>query len=690
MIEHHSKNINTFMKQNHLYIIIFMFFIIVTLNNFNYLNSYMIHSILESISSVIAVGIFMFSLNSYSVNNNDFLIKLGIGYLFVAIFDLVHTYNYGNLVIIQNAAYDLDTKLWVAGRFVELCTLLNASTALFKKNSKFDYSITFIIFTILSTILMIDAIYINIIIPVLKTETSGVTPFKIIAEYVITVGFSLCAFIYYKYRDFFDNSLFIYLELFLGTKIISELFIMVYNTIIDNYNLIGHLFKVLSFYFLYKGIIAAGIKSPFDMMANNLEKVDKSLKEHETQRKYLEHSIINNDKCNDLLINSSVNGIMIIRYCEIIYVNDTYINLLAAKDYTEIKGKNIIEFIHKDYIPLFYERLENINAENKVMPFDEIKVISLDGSFIDVEVSVNNINYRGKPALMIIAKDNTQKKKLENEIIEGERKLNASYELNKLHSEFFSNISHELKTPLNIILGSIQLAENSHEISQVCGQNTYDVMDIMKQNTYRLIRLTNNLIDISKYDTGYLKINRHNHDIVNIVEDITFSVGQYFKYKDKNIIFDTDVEEKVMAVDVDIIERIVMNLLSNAVKFTRKNDEIMVCIFDLGDKVAISVKDNGIGIPKEKISTIFNRFEQVDRSYTRNREGSGIGLSLVKTLTELHGGSVDVKSVLGEGSEFIIILPSTLIEDEEPEVAFTSDSKIDRISIEFSDIYYNE
>lgn len=690
MIHSHWKKTNTFMSQNHLYIIISVFIIIIALNELNHLNFYFAHSVVESISSAIAVGIFMFSLNSYSVNNNDFLIKLGIGYLFVAIFDLIHSYAYGDLVIIQNAAYDMDTKFWVAGRFVELYTFLNASIVLFAKNNKYNYSITFLVFIIISSVLIIDIFYFEKIIPVLRLETGGITQFKVISEYVIAAGFAICTFIYYKYRDYFDYSLFIYLELSLGTKIISGLFFTIYSTITDNYNLIGHLLKVLSFYFLYKGIIAAGIKRPFDMMANNLKKVDKSLIDDETQRKSLEYSIINNDKCNDLLINSSVNGIIIIRYCEIIYVNDTYINLLKAKDYTEIKGKNIIEFIHKDYIHLFYERLENIRAENKVMPFDEIKVMSLDGSAIDVEVSINNITYRGKPALMIITKDNTQKKKLEKEIIEGERKLNASYELNKLHSEFFSNISHELKTPLNIILGSIQLAEKRHEIFQVREQNSHDIMGIMKQNTYRLIRLTNNLIDISKYDTGYLKINRHNHDIVSIVEDITFSVGQYFKYRDKHIIFDTEVEEKIMAVDIDMIERIIMNLLSNAVKFTEKNGEIKVCIFDLDDKVAISVKDTGIGIPQEKISTIFDRFEQVDRSYTRNREGSGIGLSLVKTLTGLHGGSVNVKSILGGGSEFIVILPSTLIEDEEPEVAFTSDSKIDRISIEFSDIYYNE
>ncbi|KAF5046243.1 Adaptive-response sensory-kinase SasA [anaerobic digester metagenome] len=212
-------------------------------------------------------------------------------------------------------------------------------------------------------------------------------------------------------------------------------------------------------------------------------------------------------------------------------------------------------------------------------------------------------------------------------------------------------------------------------------------LKIMKQNTFRLIRLINNLIDISKYDSKYLKLDMHNHDIVKIAEDISVSVSENFKSKGVKIIFDTDTEEKVMAVDEDKLERILLNLLSNAVKFTNNGGEIMVNVEDHEDFVRISVKDTGIGIPKDKLDVIFDRFCQVDRSLTRNREGSGIGLSLVKTLVEMHGGKIMVNSTVGEGSEFIFDLPVIVLDEKQVSDAIFYDSKIDKINIEFSDIY---
>jgi signal transduction histidine kinase len=208
----------------------------------------------------------------------------------------------------------------------------------------------------------------------------------------------------------------------------------------------------------------------------------------------------------------------------------------------------------------------------------------------------------------------------------------------------------------------------------------------MKQNTFRLIRIVNNIIDTTKYDSGYLNISMHNQNIVSIVEEITLSAGDYIRNRGITLVFDTNIEEKIIAVDADKIERIMLNLLSNSIKFTDEGGSISVNIYDKGDSVEISVKDTGIGIPEEKQNIIFDRFVQVDKTFKRNREGSGIGLSLVRMLAEMHGGTVSVRSKIGEGSEFIIMLPANLIE-EENDCAFTTESKVDKINIEFSDIY---
>ena len=213
---------------------------------------------------------------------------------------------------------------------------------------------------------------------------------------------------------------------------------------------------------------------------------------------------------------------------------------------------------------------------------------------------------------------------------------------------------------------------------------------MMKQNCYRLLRLINNLIDINKMDAGFMNMEFKNRNIIKVVEDITVSVAEYAKSYEIELVFDTEIEEKIVACDADKLERVMLNLLSNALKFTDKGGQIYINIFCHEDYIKISVKDTGIGIPAEMKDEIFDRFRQVDSSLRRKREGSGIGLSLVKLLVEAHGGEISVQSELGIGTEFIIKIPVTVMEGETTifkEAADIENSHVERINIEFSDIY---
>lgn len=142
-----------------------------------------------------------------------------------------------------------------------------------------------------------------------------------------------------------------------------------------------------------------------------------------------------------------------------------------------------------------------------------------------------------------------------------------------------------------------------------------------------------------------------------------------------------------MAIDEEKIERIVLNLLSNAIKFTDKGGEILVSLEDLNSNVRITVTDSGIGIPIDKQKIIFDRFTQVDSTLTRKREGSGIGLSLVKSLVELHDGNITLKSELNKGSSFIVELPVKLLDNYNQGVNDINEDKHQKVNLEFSDIY---
>lgn len=321
-------------------------------------------------------------------------------------------------------------------------------------------------------------------------------------------------------------------------------------------------------------------------------------------------------------------------------------------------------------------------------PFERSELLVRVKTLIELKQSVRKAIKLQKE----VASTTKQVEVLSENFEENKRKLSQMLEYDKLKTEFFANISHELRTPLNVIWSSVQLLRSINLNNSVEGYDVNKYLKIMNQNSMRLLRLINNLIDTTKVDGGYLSLNLLNGNIVYIIEEITLSAADYIKSQGIELIFDTEVEEKYMAFDVDKVERIVLNILSNAIKFTEKNGTIFVNLYNLGNKIQLSIKDTGIGIPEDKLDKIFERFAQVDKSLSRRSEGSGIGLALVKSLVEMQGGTIYAKSKLGEGSEFIVELPVTLVEEDSEVSSYSvyesSNSKyIERIQIEFSDIY---
>ena len=264
-------------------------------------------------------------------------------------------------------------------------------------------------------------------------------------------------------------------------------------------------------------------------------------------------------------------------------------------------------------------------------------------------------------------------------------------EIEKAKSQFFANLSHEIKTPINIIYSCIQLLDINKKNGEKSLSDAYNKYEhTLKQNCYRILRLVNNLVDMTKIDSGYMKLIFINCEIVSLVEDITLSIVPYVESKNINIVFDTYIEELKIRCDPESMERVILNLLSNAIKFTDNNGNISVFIEADEKYVFIRVKDDGIGISEDIREKIFNRFVQEDKSFNRKKEGSGIGLALVKSLVELHDGEVYLEKV-SKGSEFVVKLPNIKI-DEELDVynkVMDAESKplVQKIHIEFSDIY---
>lgn len=365
-----------------------------------------------------------------------------------------------------------------------------------------------------------------------------------------------------------------------------------------------------------------------------------------------------------------------------IYVNKAYANIFnSTKD----------DFLGKTDTDLWPEDARKLKDEDNLIAKEKI-------NFTRREQRIGNNTkswfYVFKGALL----DNDGKSKYtygsavditENKRLEEDRSLlEKEIELDRLRIEFFSNISHEFKTPINIIFSVAQLLEKyvQAKTPDLSYENQIEYFsNMLKKNSYRLLRLVNNLLDITKIESGNYDGEFGNFDIVSLVENIVISSANHIQNKEISLVFDTNEEEKIMRCNPYNIEKIVLNLISNAIKYNKGDIKVNVILDIYEDKVKIHVKDNGIGMSKEYIESIFYTFSQADKSLNRKCEGCGIGLSLVRSLVDIHDGYIEVKSEIDKGSEFIVTLPVKYINEENNTI--DSYKKVENCNLEFSDIY---
>lgn len=257
-------------------------------------------------------------------------------------------------------------------------------------------------------------------------------------------------------------------------------------------------------------------------------------------------------------------------------------------------------------------------------------------------------------------------------------------EIVRMKDDFFNTISHELRTPLTIIYASLQLANDvyGNEITY----NMQKILTRINQNCRILLKTINNILDISKSDAGFLEANYSPFDLVSYTENLVSSVNFYAKSKNINLIFDTSDEECVVLLDKDKYEKIILNLISNAIKFTPEDRRIFIDINIEEDYFQVKVKDEGIGIPKDKINKIFDKFIQVNNSFSKKSEGTGLGLALVKRFVDIMNGSIEVISEEGKGTEFIIEFKRKSIGESNFEsININNGNSNDKVIIEFSE-----
>lgn len=332
------------------------------------------------------------------------------------------------------------------------------------------------------------------------------------------------------------------------------------------------------------------------------------------------------------ILKSISNGIIAIDNEErILLINDIAKNLFNCQ-HDDVSGERIDNIVNN---------LDLLNAIKELIPLRinrQVEIEDANGRFYKIKIDPIVLKDAGNVTIGCIVniEDVTENVKLE-----------------KIRSDFVANVTHELKTPLTSINGFVETLKNNEDID-INTRNRF--LDIIEMESNRLRRLIDDILILSFIENKKNELDEEVNIITAFKEvfDLTFDLA-----KNKNISYNYKFSnEKIyMRANRDYIKQIFLNLVDNAIKYTPENGKVNVSIYDDNENIIISVKDNGMGIPSEDITRIFERFYRVDKARSRKIGGTGLGLAIVKHIVISLNGNIKVNSTINKGSEFIVTLP---------------------------------
>ena len=343
--------------------------------------------------------------------------------------------------------------------------------------------------------------------------------------------------------------------------------------------------------------------------------------------------IANQEKSKLMTALTSINeGVLILNTDETIeFVSPSLTNILTEQ-YGDIVGRTLME------------AFRNVELQKAFRKFNQLHdAISIEITLGNIEpvimrVSISEIHgYPGEEKFMIVFHDVTRLKKLE-----------------RSRTDFVANVTHEIRTPLTAIIGYLETLQMG-AIHNAPDAKRF--VDIMLKQALRLNRLVEDLMTISKIELGEMKFLFEEVSLPDVIDGVTPLLEA--KATAKNIRIENQIPEKLSPIraDRDRLSQIFVNVLDNAVKFTPEGGSITIHSEEITGKMVVTVSDTGMGIPKEEIQRLGERFYRVDKARSRDLGGTGLGLSIVKHLMLAHGGKMEIESQLGRGTKVSLWFP---------------------------------
>ncbi|NLZ35745.1 MAG: HAMP domain-containing histidine kinase [Clostridiales bacterium] len=633
------------------------------------------------IERIICLVISILMCISIKVKNRNkvilFLKNLGSGYLYIAILRFIEL-----KYIWNKTAFEINMNF---NQFITYLELLNVLLCMLVSCNKISEKIKQFLLAI--TVLILGFILFfpnNKIIFVFDDKISQI----LIYQGILFILFALIIYMYKKNSINNDYRWIIYFSSFI---LLSNMLLILSIYIGEEFLFWSGIFKISAYFIAYDKLEDTLLLSNFLKAYNSLEKSKKKEIELYKELRKREKAL---REINTLLEKSENMYYDLVQYFSdelLVFENDI---LISAKYLSENKNlvNNLInynkeenEYLKLNFKNILFERY-NINYEdiNQLDNFNQYtEIVTSSGEVKQIKIDLIEMNEIKK---VLVINDVTNILKIRDEII----KLEIKIKYENMKDEFYSNISHELRTPINVIYSALQLKDlyiNKVDFEKIASYNK-----IIKQNCLRLVRTIDNFIDSNKLSENKLHFNNKIYNIVEIIENVILSSDYYMKLKNVKITFDPKEEEIFLLCDKSHIERIMLNILSNSLKYGKYDGNIYVTIMIENNKnIKIEVINDAEAIPEDKLKDIFEKFTKLNNTLSRPTEGSGLGLFLTRGLVELHNGEIYIETGEKEGNTFRIILPydskikdNKLLLDKNFEI---NDLK-EKVDIEFSDIYF--
>lgn len=583
----------------------------------SYFNFLLFHSLVEILSVIVAFLIFILTLNAYKRLDNSFILIIGTSFLFVGLLDLLHAFSYSGLNVFPRATSDLPTQLWISARYLQSFSMF---IALLLINKKTNFSKVFTAYTI-TFVLLIFSIFFLKNFPAAYIEGQGLTPFKVNSEYFISFLFFVSFFLLYANRKELDEKIFKLLNYSLALTIFAELTFTLYVSVYSYINAIGHFFKLISFYLIYKAIVEVSIKEPHRIMYRNLK---------QSEKKY-------SDLFAFMSSGFALHKIVLDKYGNPI----DYVFIEANKAFEKMTGLKKDDIIGKKVTEVIPD-IENdpfdwIGKYGRVAYYGENIKFEQFSKALNKYFSV--IAYSPFHGYFATIFDDITKEK----------------EIDQAKSEFVSFVSHELKTPLT----SMQLNTDLLLMENPCSltKEQRESLEMLKETTNEMADFINTLLNVSKIESGKIFLNNEPMDVAMQLNILLKKFESLFVKKSIRVRKQYSSNMPIISIDEKIFDLIFNNLLTNAARYTPKEGVVKIKAEKKDDYILVEVNDTGLGIPEKDKDKIFSKLFRAENVVRTENQGTGLGLYIVKKMTEKIGAEIWFESKLNIGTSFFVKLP---------------------------------